>query len=363
MLRGRSGAVRDWARGRLREDRSRLATVRNLILLAVVLAAGALVAAGPNPAVHAVDSIGITVADLDKSVDFYTQVLEFKKVAEEETHGVEVEHLHGVFGARRRTARLRLGEEFLELTEYVAPQGRAFPIETRSNDRWFQHIAVITGDMDKAYRHLRAHKVRHASTGPQRLPDWNPNAGGIEAFYFRDPDGHHLEVLAFPAGKGAEKWHRKTGRLFLGIDHTAIVIEDTETSLRFYRDVLGMRVAGESENYGPEQERLNNVFGARLRITSMRAEQGPGVEFLEYLAPRDGRPYPVDAKANDLIHWTTIFSAASVEQLAQRLRNSRASFISTGVVTLPVGGERALRSILVRDPDGHAVQILENLNN
>jgi catechol 2,3-dioxygenase-like lactoylglutathione lyase family enzyme len=39
-----------------------------------------------------------------------------------------------------------------------------------------------------------------------------------------------------------------TGRLFLGIDHTAIVVSDTEASLKFYRDVLGMTVAGESEN-------------------------------------------------------------------------------------------------------------------
>ena len=76
-----------------------------------------------------------------------------------------------------------------------------------------------------------------------------------------------------------------TDKLFLGIDHTAIVISDTDASLRFYRDVLGLQVVGESENYGPEQERLNNVFGARLRITSLRAASGPGVEFLEYLAP------------------------------------------------------------------------------
>src|SRR3712207_7016443 len=51
-----------------------------------------------------------------------------------------------------------------------------------------------------------------------------------------------------------------------------------------------LAVAGASENYGTEQEHLNNVRGARLRITSLRAPRGGiGVEFLEYLAPRDGR--------------------------------------------------------------------------
>src|SRR5205085_1572299 len=142
----------------------------------------------------------------------------------------------------------------------------------------------------KAYQWLREHKVEHASPGPQRLPDSNPNAGGIRAFYFRDPDGHALEALAFPPDKGNPKWRQTTGKLFLGIDHTAIVISETEASVSFYRDVLGMQVVGESENYGPEQERLNNVFGVRLRITAVRADSGPGIEFLEYLTPRDGRP-------------------------------------------------------------------------
>ena len=79
------------------------------------------------------------------------------------------------------------------------------------------------------------------------------NAGGIRAFYFKDPDGHPLEILWFPEGKGDPKWQQPSDRLFLGIDHTAIVVSDTAQSLRCYRDTLGLRVAGESENYGPEQ--------------------------------------------------------------------------------------------------------------
>lgn len=306
----------------------------------------------------AVDAVSITVSDLDRSVEFYTKVLSFEKVSEAEQAGDAVEHLYGVFGARIRTARLRLGDEHIELTEYLAPQGRPIPVDSRSNDRWFQHVAIIVSDMDRAYKWLRQHKVRHASTGPQRLPDWNPNAGGIEAFYFRDLDGHALEILQFPEGKGDPKWRRQSGdRLFLGIDHTAIVVADTDSSLRFYRDLLGLRVAGESENYGPEQERLNNVFGARLRITALRAGSGPGIEFLEYLSPRDGKPYPADAKANDVIHWHTRILASDASETARSLRDHRVRFISSGLVELPDADPRTPKSLLVRDPDGHAVQI------
>jgi len=352
---------KDRRRGRWR-GRSLFRSSCLLVLSFLTLAITAI----PRPAastaaavVEAVESVGFTVADTDRAIDFYSRILTFGKISDVEVWGEPYERLQGVFGARMRVVRMKLGDEIIELTEYLAPKGRPIPVDMRSNDRAFQHIAIIVTDMAKAYSLLRSHKVTHASTGPQRLPDWNKNAGGIEAFYFKDPDGHHLEILAFPPGKGDAKWHRSGDRLFLGIDHTAIVVENTESSLRFYRDTLGMQVAGESENYGTEQEHLNNVFGARLRITAVRAQAGPGIEFLEYKTPRDGRPYPADARANDLVHWQTRLAGRNLERAAERLAAARTTFVSRGIVEIPRAMLGFEKGILVRDPDGHAVQLVE----
>ncbi|MFL5308879.1 MAG: VOC family protein [Myxococcales bacterium] len=303
----------------------------------------------------AVGCIGLTVSDLERSVTFYSAVLSFEKALDVEQHGRALEQLQGVPRARTRTARLRLRGECLELTEYLEPKGRAAQLDSRSNDRWFQHVAIVVSDMDRAYAALRTAAVASVSKGPQRLPEWNRAAAGIRAFYFRDPDRHVLEVLQFPAGKGHPKWQRKE-QLFLGIDHTAIVVSDTEASLRFYRDTLGLRVAGGSENWGAEQERLNDVEGAHLRITTLRAPSGPGIELLEYLEPRGGRRFPADERANDLVHWQTTVLADPV-RVARALGAQGSSFISPGVVPL---SDRRLgygRALLARDPDGHVLQL------
>jgi catechol 2,3-dioxygenase-like lactoylglutathione lyase family enzyme len=320
-----------------------------LALTLIALLACSLAHAAPA-VVTSVDSVGITVNDLDRAVDFYTNVLAFERVSESEVTGEKYERLYGVFGLRLRTATLRLGDERIELMEFLAPRGRPTPADSKSNDGWFQHVAIIVSDMDAAYRRLREHKVQHASSGPQLLPAWNPSAGGIAAFYFRDPDGNPLEVLHFPAGKGDARWQRQD-RLFLGIDHTAIVVADTDASLRFYRDALGLVLAGTSENYGVEQEHLNNVFGARLRITALRAAHGPGVELLEYLAPRTGRPMPVDTQSNDDWHWQ-INVTASIAAGDQAIRRGHFRYVSPGPVAL--GGTTGL---LVRDVDGHALMM------
>jgi len=330
---------------------------RASVVAAAVLAVLAAAAAVGQPLVTAVDSVTIPVSDLDRSVAFYSDVLAFEKVREVELAGEAWERLEGVFGLRIRTATMRLGSERIELVEYLAPEGRPVPVDSRSNDRWFQHVAIIVSDMTKAYARLREHRVRHASSGPQRLPDWNPNAGGIEAFYFKDPDGHALEILAFPPGKGDPRWQEK-GRLFLGIDHTAIVVSDTEKSLGFYRDVLGMKVAGGAENYGTEQEHLNNVFGARLRITALRAARGPGIEFLEYLAPSDGRPRPPDVRSNDLVAWQTELRVRDAGAAEKALVAARADFFSPGLVTLPTPVFGFSRALLAADPDGHLLQLV-----
>jgi catechol 2,3-dioxygenase-like lactoylglutathione lyase family enzyme len=306
--------------------------------------------------VSEVVSVGMTVADMDRAVAFYTQVLPFRKIYETEATGRPWEQLHGVFGARVRVVGLQLGDERLELTEYLAPRGRPMPADTHGNDRWFQHVAIIVRDMDRAYAHLRAHGVVHASTAPQRLPDWNPGAGGIRAFYFRDPDDHFLEILAFPPGKGDPKWHRPGDALFLGLDHTAIVVADTDRSLGFYRDTLGLRVAGEGENYGVEQEHLNNVFGVRLRITTLRAASGTGVELLDYRAPRDGRDAPADLRANDIAHWQITMRAAALTPL---LRPAPLfSLVSPDVTAIDTPALAFGEALLVRDPDRHAVRVV-----
>jgi catechol 2,3-dioxygenase-like lactoylglutathione lyase family enzyme len=335
------------------------ATAVVLAILAFVSARAIAVGDGRPPlAVSRVDTVGFTVADMDRSIAFYTDVLSFSKRSDVEVTGRKYELLSGLFGANARIVRLALGDEEIELTEYRAPRGRPIPADFRANDRAFQHVAIIVRDMALGYRLLRQHGVEHASTGPQRLPEWNPNASGIEAFYFRDPDRHFLEVLHFPEGKGLAKWHRASPAVFLGIDHTAIVVADTNTSLAFYRDTLGFSIAGESENYDVEQEHLNNVFGARLRITALRAAAGPGIELLEYLAPADGRPAPEDLRANDIAHWQTTLAVDSLDSVLPLARAHKVRLVSPGPVGLSAASLGFRSGALTRDPDGHGMRFV-----
>lgn len=315
-----------------------------------------------QPLVTTVRGVEVVVSDLSRSRAFFEQ-LGFTVLREEDLSGAGEAQRTGIPQARVRRLELSLGTERLTLRQFLSPSGgRAVPLDTRGNDLWFQHIAIVVRDMDRAYAWLRAHHVSHVSSGPQTLPAWNKNAAGIQAFYFADPDGHALELIHFPRGKGELRW-QKSGPCkrqpvelcdFLGIDHTAITVSDTDRSLAFYRGQLGLRVAGESENYGPEQEHLNGVFGARLRITALRASSGPGIELLEYLSPRGGRPAPTDARPNDLTHWQVDVETSSTPSVWSAASDSGGRAVSQ----VSLG-----REALVRDRDGHALFVTEGPRN
>src|ERR1043165_1346571 len=309
--------------------------------------------------VLAVESIGMTVSEMDPSVPFYSDVWTFKPVSDVEVDGPEYDQLWGIFGVRARVVRMQLGKQQLELIQFLAPPDvRPVPVPSYSNDLWFQHIAIVVRDMEAAWAQLRKHHVRQISPRPQTIPISNPAAAGIKAIKFRDPDGHNLELLWFPEGKGNPVWHEPTNELFLGIDHTAMTVRSTENSTKFYRDLLGMTIAGGTLNMGVEQEYLDSLPGARTRVTGMRPMAGtPGVEFLEYELPRPGRPIPGDSHPTDLWHWQTTLVVLDVEAAAATLRGT-AHFVSSRIATLPDKTLGFAKGFQFRDPDGHAIQVV-----
>jgi len=329
------------------------------LLLLVAALSLSLLASTAFAGAREIRGFALTVSNLDSAVAFYQEALGFKKVGERIVADRNYDYLTGVFGTRVRSATLQLGDERIELEQYLAPGGQPIPVDSRSNDLWFQHFAVVVSDMERAYEHLRAFPIQSISSAPQTIPESNKAAAGIKAYKFKDPDGHPLELLWFPADKGKAKWQSADGRLFLGIDHSAIGISSTERSTAFYRDLIGLTVAGGTTNTGMTQEQLDNAFGAVVRITGLRPDrfESPGLEFLQYVNPSGGRASPIALRPNDLVLTRTVIQVDDLDGLVTKLQDGGVTFISPQVVS--VSGEPWTKALMVKDPDGHAVLLVE----
>jgi catechol 2,3-dioxygenase-like lactoylglutathione lyase family enzyme len=251
-------------------------------------------------------SFGLTTPNAHQLSEFYQNALNFRLLGTERRSGSKFERLMEVDGGAL-VVKLGLGDNVVELVQFDRP-GRLYPKGASSLDLWFQHFAIVVTDINAAYKRLVsvAGWTAISMNGPQRLP---ASSGGVTAFKFRDPDGHPLELLAFPDDRIPPRWQRRSqGSLFLGIDHSAISVNDNSASIAFYESI-GLRIAVRSLNVGQEQERLDAVKNARVEVTALQPHlTTPHVELLCYRSVIRGERYVV--QGNDVAATRLVFGAS-----------------------------------------------------
>jgi catechol 2,3-dioxygenase-like lactoylglutathione lyase family enzyme len=182
--------------------------------------------------------------------------------------------------AGKRLTTVTLGEQRIE---FVAAGSEA-RIVAASNSTAFQHCAIVVSDMAAAMRRLCTCPGWSAisRSGAETLPK---SSGGVIAFKFRDPEGHPLEFLQFPDESVPKCWS-ESKQLFLGIDHSAITIANTEKAARFYAN-LGFSIIKRQVNEGLEQQRLDDVAEPSVEVTALEIPEAepPHLELLHYRHP------------------------------------------------------------------------------
>jgi catechol 2,3-dioxygenase-like lactoylglutathione lyase family enzyme len=299
-----------------------------------------------------ITGVSLTTADPERLCAFYADAFGFEAVGVEHWTEPAFGRLSGIASTRAESVSLRLGDEKLELLTFT-PSGMPYPDYVASNDPRFQHFAIVVSDMAKAYGRLASCNGWTAitSTAPQRLPD---SSGGVTAFKFRDPEGHPLELLAFPADRTPPRWAKLSARrTCLGIDHSAIVVESTRRSIDFYTRLLGLSFIGRSLNEGEEQSRLDKLPAPQVEVTALGpAARPPHLELLCYgsVAPSGVEP----RRSNDIIDTRLIFQTDDLAATYLRLAEAT-EFVSQGVVKVRSG----ISAALLRDPDRHAIVLMD----
>jgi catechol 2,3-dioxygenase-like lactoylglutathione lyase family enzyme len=241
---------------------------------------------------------------------------------------------------------LRLGGQAIKLIR-AQPGGRRYPADVAGWSPLFQHIAIVVADMARAYAHLSTIPgwTSISTSGPQVLP---AASGGVSAFKFRDPEGHPLELIAFPPGGVPPQWQTISQDVCLGIDHSALSVSSTAASLDFYEG-LGLDRSGGSLNVGPEQAMLDAVADAVVEVTALRSAQTtPHVELLCYRGEFDRR-IPV-RNDNDIAATRLVLSLESRATL-DAICATRSGALLSG----PLLPEQDLYGAMLHDPDGHLI--------
>ncbi|HWA08666.1 MAG TPA: VOC family protein [Opitutaceae bacterium] len=147
-----------------------------------------------------IDHINIVVADLARSVDFYTRVLGFTKAKEAYLEGEWIDRIVGLRGVRARVVYVvaPAGEPRLELLCYENPKGATFTANAHPNTAGLRHLALRVRDLAGMTARLKTAGVKFFSE-PVRVPDGvvQHDAGTKTLVYCTDPDGVILELTEY----------------------------------------------------------------------------------------------------------------------------------------------------------------------
>jgi catechol 2,3-dioxygenase-like lactoylglutathione lyase family enzyme len=284
------------------------------------------------PGVWRLARFALITHEASRLAAFYERAFSAMVVSRQHRSGAAFERLTQVRGGAE-CVTVAIGDQRVELWQFEQA-GRPYSHALSPYDVRFQHFAIVVADMTQALGELSSVGgwTPISTAGPQHLPR---RSGGVTAFKFRDPEGHPLELLAFAAGKAPDHWryHSRPG-VFLGIDHSAISVENVRRSVSFYEN-LGLKIVARTLNHGLEQQRLDGVADPQVDVIALAPEIAtPHIELLCYQS--QARAQSPALRSNDVAATRLIFqlacrSAASIADSSERI---------------------------IQDPDGHHLQIV-----
>jgi catechol 2,3-dioxygenase-like lactoylglutathione lyase family enzyme len=134
------------------------------------------------------EHVGLSVADLERSIGFYCkhlncEVIRIIEANQEHKLGKVV----GLNGCSARIAHLKAGENMLELFEYIVPQGEKIPKDHKQADLGFIHAGFTSTNVRSDYLQMKENGVRFVSDPVEFRPD-------VWVCYFYGPDGEVCEI-------------------------------------------------------------------------------------------------------------------------------------------------------------------------
>jgi catechol 2,3-dioxygenase-like lactoylglutathione lyase family enzyme len=142
------------------------------------------------------------------------------------------------------------------------------------------------------------------------------------------------------------------------LSHAIHAVEDLDTTLKFYRDVFGLN--GMPQDFpNPAVPQLTNAPGVTLRLSMMRL---PGAMLFELTHFKGLERKPAQAAYTDPGAASIVLHVRDIDTAVANAKKANAPIVTTGGVPVEIDtAPGKARSIVLRDPDGFFVQVVQEM--
>ena len=138
--------------------------------------------------------------------------------------------------------------------------------------------------------------------------------------------------------------------------HTGFVVKDIEASIKFYADVLGMRIAGRTEREGEFVEQVLAFPGAHIKGGFVDMGEGHQLELIQYLSPASGEN---DLQRNDLGASHLAFFVEDLDKFYEDTSGKGIKYNNLPATMVDENGKLSRKAAYAQDPDGNWLEFVE----
>ena len=302
----------------------------------------------PAGAITGVGNFSHIVANLERSVDFYHNVLGLDIATPPGTFSPNpaIMKLGNTIGAQSRIAVLKIpGAGIgLELIEYKDIDRK--PANPRFQDPGAGNLAILVKEIDPVVARVKASGA-HMLTAAGQAVDIQGREKGM---FVQDPDGFIVELTQLtplPPTAAATQ-----GNLFGA--SVEVTIADTDQTVKFYRDLLGFKLnVGASFNGNQLMAATAGTPGAQFRQSS---GQIPGTSVrMTFIEFKDIDRKPLHTRVQDPGTALIQLRVADMDSLLKTLKEGGGTVVSTGGEPVAIGN---LKIAIVRDPNNLFLELM-----
>ena len=302
--------------------------------------------------------VGITVNNVEENLALYRDALKLRIESDFEASGPAWEKVTGISGVKFR--RITLQREGVDtgkivLLKFLSPQSRPCPLDRKPYDQGLYDFGFESADIDKTYALLIQKGYTFDSTVQPVIVKGNTVAreASIQA-----PEGVHVMLVQVFYKPSASQ---KEGELITSeMEHVVIVAKDRDKSVRFYRDILGLKVIFDNVLEGEQLDQIVRLPQAKLKVYLLGKENvnAGKVEIIQYLS-HEGRPLPKETSLSDCGLRFISFRVDDMDKAYSLLRGKGIEFLSEPIIVAM--GHKNVRMALGKDFDNVFIEFFQEI--
>ena len=295
----------------------------------------------------------ISVNNLEKSLGFFSNMLEYTQVGAGILLPDEVSALYGLEGgARYAMVKNDYQSTVIQLIEFEARTGACIREGRNGYDPGYYDVAMRCDDNKAVHKHLTKLGYTYYCEPYEYSTDWSDST--VCEAVLCGIDGIPTTMIETVSEPRPE-----FDGLFKNITDIALVVSDTDVADKFWVDVLGLpKVYDEELTDGLVDPIMGLPEGTHSRMIYYAGTNTPVIEALKFSA--EGKPLSDVAKPENAGIFAMAYIVDDVEDVAKKATDAGFTVHGDPVETvLAVFGH--VKSVLIDGPDGMLAEVFQQL--